>query len=158
MLMKNPKTFTWNSENKLWAETAGEPGQRNNYMKARVRELTFTKRQHHQKQMNDGGFVICWQQFKLFTTNAVDHIYLTEIYDMFCNYTHSILWPDKKQEEKSVSLVDCSVRTHGPALSQPAFLPVVQLTRLRLGRCAVLDTGRGRQTGRQTKKGAAYRG
>lgn len=82
-------SFTWKSEMKLWS-----------FLKARVCELTLAKHQYHQKQMNDRGFVLFWQQFKLFTTTAVHHIYLTGIYDMFCKYAQSILWPDKKNRKQ----------------------------------------------------------
>lgn len=41
------------------AETAGKPGMRNSYMKARVCGFTFEKQQHHhQKRLDERGFFI----------------------------------------------------------------------------------------------------
>lgn len=58
MLIKNLNTFTWKSEIKPGAETAGKPGMRNGYMKARVCGLTLKKQQHHQKRLDERGFFI----------------------------------------------------------------------------------------------------
>lgn len=121
MLIKNLNTFTWKREIRPRAETAGKPGMRNSYMKARVCGLTLKKQQyHHQKRLDERRFFII--------LTVVQIVYNNRDIWMFCNCAHSVLWRDEKRKRMEVSKPGRLFRANTWTSTQPNSLPASRPT------------------------------